>query len=107
MNTTVNLQHFTTPFEDYLLKDLADSEFAKGYFEAARHDFNKDGNIEALRLSLKNIADAQDGVQRLIAWTTLSPQDITYLVTTPLLQLDKVLDILSKLKGSSDDPKTP
>ena len=88
-------------FKDYLLKDLAEPEFAKGYLEVALQDFDRDGNIELLLLCLKDIAEAQGGVDTLAAWTNLTPQTLTYLLHakhTP--QLDKVLDILSSLKDS-------
>ena len=101
MNIDIKLQQCTTPFKDYLLKDLAQSEFAKGYLEIALQDFDKDGNIETLLLCMKDVAEVQGGIDRLVNWTDLSPQDLTYLLNTkPSLQLDKVLDILSKLKGS-------
>ena len=49
MNTEIKLRHCTIRFKDYLLKDLAQPEFAKGYLEAALQDFDKDGNIELFR----------------------------------------------------------
>ena len=101
MNIDIKLQQCTTPFKDYLLKDLAQPEFAKGYLEIALQDFDKDGNIETLLLCMKDVAEAQGGIETLVTWTNLSPQDLTYLLNAKhSLQLDKVLDILSKLKGS-------
>ena len=101
MNIDVKLQQCTTPFKDYLLKDLAHPEFAKGYLEAALQDFEKDGNIEILLLSMKDIAEAQGGIEELVAWTNLGPQTLAYLLNTEHPpQLDKVLDILSTLKDS-------
>ena len=101
MNAEIKLQQCTTPFKDYLLKDLAEPEFAKGYLEAAIQDFDKDGNIELLLLCMKDVAEAQGGIDRLVNWTNLSPQDLTYFLNAKhSLQLDKVMDILSKLKGS-------
>ena len=101
MNTEIKLQHCTIRFKDYLLKDLAQPEFAKGYLEAALQDFDKDGNIELLLLCLQDIAEAQDGIETLVAWTNLSPQAFTYLLNSKHpLQLDKVLDVLSELKNS-------
>jgi hypothetical protein len=41
MNTDIKLQQYITSFKDYLLKDLAQPEFAKGYLEAALQDFDK------------------------------------------------------------------
>lgn len=101
MNIDNKLQQYTIPFKDYLLKDLAEPEFAKGYLQAAIQDFDKDGNIETLLLSMKDIAEAQGGIERLVSWTNLNPQTLTYLLNTnPSPQLDKVLDILSRLKDS-------
>ncbi len=101
MNTEIKLQQCTTSFKDYLLKDLAQPEFAKGYLEAALQDFDKDGNIEMLLLSMKDIAEAQGGIEELVTWTNLSPQALTYLLNTEHPpQLDKVLDILSTLKDA-------
>ena len=101
MEIPIKLQQCTTRFKDYLLKDLAQPEFAKGYLEAALQNFDKDGNIEILLLSMKDIAEAQGGIERLVAWTSLSPQALTYLLNSKHpLQLDKVLDILSNLKDS-------
>ena len=101
MNTDIKLQQCTIPFSDYLLKDLAQPEFARGYLEAALQDFDKDGNIEILLLAMKDIAEAQGGIEELVRWANLSPQTLTYLLNTETPpQLDKVLDILSKLKNS-------
>ena len=46
MSIDTKLQQCTTPFKDYLLKDLAEPEFAKGYLEIALQDFYVDGNLE-------------------------------------------------------------
>ena len=101
MNIDTKLQQCTIPFKDYLLKDLAQPEFAKGYLEAALQDFDKDGNIEILLLAMKDIAEAQGGIEELVTWINLSPQDLIYLLNTEHpLQLDKVLDILSTLKAA-------
>ena len=101
MNIDIKLQQCTTPFKDYLLKDLAQPEFAKGYLEAALQDFDKDGNIEILLLTMKDIAEAQGGIEELVTWTNLSPKNLTYLLNAKHpLKLDKVLDILARLKDS-------
>ena len=99
MDISIKLQQCTTRYKDYLLKDLAQPEFAKGYLEAALQDFDKDGNIEVLLLAMKDVAEAQGGIEKLIAWTNLGPQALTYLLNSEHpLQLDKVLGILSGLK---------
>ena len=47
MNTETILEQ-TTSFRDDLLKDLADTEFAMYYIEAALADYKKDGNKDSL-----------------------------------------------------------
>ncbi len=101
MNTDIKLQQCTTSFKDYLLKDLAQPEFAKGYLESAVQDFDEDGNIEALLLSIKDIAEAEGGIERLVNWTELDQQTLTHLLNANNMpQLNEVLDIFSKLKDS-------
>ncbi len=64
-------------------------------------DFDKDGNIEILLLAMKDIAEAQGGIEELVRWTNLSPQTLVYLLNTEHPpQLDKVLDILARVKDS-------
>ncbi len=99
MNIDVKLQQCTVPFKDFLLKDLAQPEFAKGYLEAALQDFDNDGNIEGLLLAMKDIAEAQGGIEELVTWTNLSPKTLTYLLSPEHPpQLGKVLEIISRLK---------
>ena len=101
MNIDVKLQQCTIPFKDFLLKDLAKPEFAKGYLETALQDFYVDGNLEIMLLVIKNIAQAQGGTENLTKWTRLSTHALTYLLQPEdSLQWDKVLDILSTLKDS-------
>jgi hypothetical protein len=50
---------------------------------------------------MKDIAEAQGGIEELGTWTNLSPQPLTYFLNTEHPpQLDKALDILSTLKDS-------
>ena len=102
MSIESKLQKCTTPFRDYLLKDLSQAEFARDFLDAALQDFAKDGNLAMLLLSMKDIADAQGGIDSLVSWTRLSPKSLSYLLYSEQpLQLDKVLDIISKLENSS------
>ena len=101
MDMDIKLQQCTASFKDYLLKDLAQPGFAKGYLEAALQDFDKDGDIEMLLLSMKDVAEAQGGIEKLAMWTNLSPKALTYLLNSKHPpRLDKALGILSKLKDS-------
>ena len=60
MNTETLLER-TTSFRDDLLKDLADTEFAMYYLEAALADYKEDGNTEALWMALRDVVEAQGG----------------------------------------------
>ena len=107
MNIDAKLQKCTIPFKDFLLKDLAEPEFAKDYLDAAIRDFDVDGDIEIILLVIQNVAQAQGGIENLARWTKLSPQALTNLLQSEdSLQLDKVLDILSKLKDSCHSKHT-
>ena len=53
MSIDTKLQQCTIPFKDFLLKDLAEPEFAKGYLETALQDFYVDGNLEIMVLVIK------------------------------------------------------
>ena len=99
MDTAIKLQQYTTRYKDHLLKDLAQPEFAIGYLEAALQDFDKDGNIEILLLAIRDIVEAQGGIEELVTWTNLSPQTLTYFLNTEHPpQLDRVLNVFSRLK---------
>ena len=101
MNIDAKLQQCTLPFKDFLLKDLAEPEFAKDYLDAAIRDFDVDGNIEIILLVIKNVAQSQGGIDNLARWTKLSPRALTDLLQpADSLPLDRVLDILSQLKDS-------
>ena len=101
MTIDAKLQQWTIPFKDFLLKDLAEPEFAKDYLDAAIRDFDVDGNIDIILLVIKNVAQAQGGIENLARWTKLAPQTLTYLLSVKQsLQLDKVLAILSGLKNT-------
>ena len=58
---TETLLERTTSFRDDLLNDLADTEFAMYYLEAALVDYKEDGNTEALWMALRDVVKAQDG----------------------------------------------
>lgn len=62
----------TTSFRDDLLKDLKDTEFAMYYLEAALADYREDGNTEALWTALRDVADAQGGIETLAERTKIN-----------------------------------
>ena len=61
MNKEAILNH-TTSYEDNLLKRLKDPELAQAYLEAAVESYEKEGNTEALLLAMRDVAEAQGGI---------------------------------------------
>ena len=49
-------------FKDYHIEQLRDPENAKIYLSVALEDYEKDGDIEAFSLAMRDIAEAQDGM---------------------------------------------
>lgn len=59
----------TANFRDYLLKDLAKPEFAKHYLEISVENYQKDGEIEILLQAIRDVVEAQGGIEKLAAST--------------------------------------
>ena len=59
----------TANFRDYLLKDLAEPEFAKHYLEISVENYEKDGDIEILLQAIRDVVEAQDGIEKLATST--------------------------------------
>ena len=88
----------TTGFRDDLLKDLADTEFAMYYLEAALTDYKEDGNTEALWTALYDVVEAQGGIGRLAERASVNPEYISdVLATKQEPRLDNLQNILSGL----------
>ena len=97
MNTETILQQ-TTPFRDDLLKDLEDTEFAMYYLDAALADYKEDGNTAALWTALRDVAEAQGGIDKLADRAQLNPQDLNeLLISKQNPRLDNLQNILSGL----------
>ena len=60
---------YTANFRDYLLKDLAEPEFAKHYLEISVENYEKDGDIEILLQAIRDVVEAQGGVEKFAAST--------------------------------------
>jgi DNA-binding phage protein len=88
----------TTSFKDDLLKDLADTEFAMYYLEAALADYKEDGNTEALWTALRDVVEAQGGIGKLAERTKVNPQHLNDIFTSEQNpRLDNLQNILSGL----------
>lgn len=52
-------------FKDYHIEQLRDPEDAKVYLSVALDDYEKNGDIEAFLLAVRDVAEAQGGMSRL------------------------------------------
>ena len=86
----------TADFRDYLLKDLAEPEFAKQYLEVSLENYEKDQDINMLVSAIRNVVEAQGGLERLAVETNSDLQDLSdTLNSNNPPQLNRLLDILS------------
>ncbi len=53
-------------FKDYHVEQLRDSEDAKIYLSVAIEDYEKDKDMDALLLAVRNIIEAQGGISMLV-----------------------------------------
>ena len=66
----------TANFRDYLLKDLAEPGFAKQYLEVSLENYEKDQDINMLARALRNVVEAQGGIERLAVETNSDLQNL-------------------------------
>ena len=52
-------------FKDYHIEQLHDLEDAKIYLSVALEDYEKDGDIEAFLLSVRDVVEARDSMAKL------------------------------------------
>ena len=92
----------TANFRDYLLKDLAEPGFAKQYLEVSLENYEKDGDIDMLTHAIRNVVEAQGGMEKLAIQTNGNFQDIyDALDSNKPPQLNRLLDILSFYTGTT------
>ena len=96
---TMNMESIlkcTANFRDYLLKDLTEPEFAKQYLEVSLAYYEKDGDIDMLAHAIRNVVEAQGGMEKLAIQTNRNLQDLhDVLDAKNPPQLNRLLDILS------------
>ena len=86
----------TANFRDYLLKDLAEPGFAKQYLEVSLENYEKDQDINMLARAIRNVVEAQGGIERLAVETNSDLQNLSdTLNSNNSPQLNRLLDILS------------
>ena len=88
----------TSSFNDDLLKDLSDAEFAMYYLKAALSDYKDDGDSAALWMALRDVAEAQGGIGKLAEQARVNPQHLNdILASKQNPRLDNLQNILSGL----------
>jgi probable addiction module antidote protein len=63
-------------YDDWIINSLKDKKEAALYLQAALDEFQEDGCVEALMLSLRRIAEAQGGVGKLARRTHLNRETL-------------------------------
>ena len=98
MNTETILKR-TTSFRDDLLKDLAGTEFAMYYLEAALADYKEDGNTESIWMALRDVVEAQDAVSELSKRTGIDAETLSDALSNENVpRLDTLSTILNALE---------
>jgi len=63
-------------YEEWLIESLRDKEEAAIFLQVALEEFQKDGDVEALLLSLRHVVEAQGGIGRLSQKTRLNRESL-------------------------------
>ena len=63
-------------FMDYHIERLRDTEDAKTYLTVALDDYEKNGDIEAFLLAVRDVAEAQGGMSRLAERVSLTREGL-------------------------------
>ncbi len=63
-------------FRDYHIEQLRDPEDAKIYLTVALDDYEKNGDIEAFLLAVRDVAEAQGGMSRLAERVSLTREGL-------------------------------
>jgi probable addiction module antidote protein len=66
----------TTSYEDWLINSLQDREEAALFLETALEEFQKDGDLKVLLLSLRHVVEAQGGIGQLARKTHLNRESL-------------------------------
>ena len=66
----------STNFDDYVADKLNNPEYAAAYLEVALEEYEKDHNLEALMLILRDLAKVKAGVTKLAEDTGLNRESL-------------------------------
>lgn len=92
--TTIQFRNF----EDDLRERLADYNYAKTFLSVAWEEFEKDGDVQAFLLALKDVAIAQGGISKLARHTKLNRPNLQRTLSAQTVpRLDTIGTILQGL----------
>jgi len=74
--STKKVKNATTGYEDWLIVSLQDKEEAAIFLETALEEFQKDGDLKALLLSLRHVVEAQGGIGHIAKKTHLNRESL-------------------------------
>jgi probable addiction module antidote protein len=66
----------STGYEEWLISSLKDPKEAAVFLETALEEFQKDGDLKALLLSLRHVVEAQGGIGQLARKTHLNRESL-------------------------------
>ena len=88
----------TVDFRDYLLKDLAEPEFAKLYLETSLENYEEDGDPKMLAHAIANVVEARTASGELMPLTDRDRKCLTDALDADCVpQLDVLCHILTLL----------
>jgi len=70
------VQKTTSSYENWLISSLKDPKEAAIFLETALEEFQKDGDLKALLLSLRHVVEAQGGIGQLARKTHLNRESL-------------------------------
>ncbi len=63
-------------FKDNLLERLSNTEYARSFLDIVLEDYEKDGDIEAFLLALRDVTEARGGITKLAQHANLNRQNL-------------------------------
>lgn len=86
----------TTDYQQYKMQKLQHADFAHTYLETALEEFRQDGDSETFLLALRDVIEAQGGMQKLSNKINISKQSLSKVLSkngNPRLDaLDAILE---------------
>ncbi len=90
--------HNYRTFKDYHIEQLRDPEDARIYLSVALEDYEKDEDIDAFLIAVRDVAEAQGGISKLAERLSLTDEGLNKVLTengNP--QLNTIRQILHEL----------